>query len=66
MLSTPEIFTDNITMSPGPTTIFKNFSAIKLLLLFTEVLYVKKKTAVHRVGAYKSNSKEIRSGIMLW
>ena len=42
MVSTPEIFTDNSPMSPGPPMIVKIFSARKSLCLFTEVLDVKK------------------------
>ena len=66
MVSTPEIFTDNSPMSPGLSIIVKKFSAVKSLSLFTEVLYVKKKTDVRRVGADKSKLKAIRSFIMLF
>ena len=50
MISTNEIFTENSPMSPGPYVTVKNPSVRKSLRLFTEVLYVKKKTAVRRVG----------------
>ena len=46
MVSTPEIFIDNSTMSPGPTIIVKNCSARKSLRLFIEMLGVKNKTSV--------------------
>ena len=42
MVSTPERFTDNIPMSPGPSVTVKNPSARTPLRLFTELLYVKK------------------------
>ena len=66
IVSTPERFTDSSTMSLRPPIIFTNPSARKSLYLFTEFLDVKKKAAVLRVGAYKSKSKAIRSGGMLW
>ena len=43
MVSTPEIFTDNSPMSPGPPMIAKKCSSIKSLHIFTEFLDVKKK-----------------------
>ena len=66
MVSTPKIFTDNSAMSPGPPIIVKKCSARKSICLFTEVLDVKNKTAVRRVGASKSKRKAIRAGSMLW
>ena len=65
LVYTPEIFTDNSPMSPGPPMIVKIFSARKSLCLFTEVLDVKK-TDVRQVGATKSKRKAIREGSMLW
>ena len=44
----------------------KNPSAIKSLRKFSEVLDVKQKTDVHRLGATKSKRKAIISGNMLW
>ena len=66
MVSTPERFTYNSPMSSGPPNIVKNCSARKQLRLFTEVLYVKNKTAVRRLCAAKSECKEIRAGRMSW
>ena len=43
MVSTPEIFTDNSPMSPGPPMILRNHIARKSIYLFTEVLDVKNK-----------------------
>ena len=53
MVSNNERFTDNSTMSTGISVAVKNTSARKSLCLFTEVLYVKKKTSVRRVVADK-------------
>ena len=66
MVSTTDRFTDNSTVSPGPTMILRKCSEIKSLRLFTEVLDFKKKTYVCRVGADKSKRKAIISGSMLW
>ena len=65
MVSTPERFTDNSSISPGPPMIVKKYSARKSLCLFTEVLDFKKRTAFFRVGADKSKRKEIRADSML-
>ena len=53
MVSTTERFTDNSPMSPGPPMIVKKRSARKSIRLFTEVLDVKKKTAIRQVVAAK-------------
>ena len=53
MVSTPEGFIDNITISPGPLVIEKNPSTSKSFRQFTEVLDVKKKTASRQLGAEK-------------
>ena len=66
MVSNPEGFTDNsprYLMTPTPV---KKLSARKSLCLFTNILYVKKKNAICRVGAAKSNLKEIKAGTMTW
>ena len=65
MVSTPEIFTYNSTMSPGPPMIVKKCIERKSLRLFTEVFDVKK-TAVRRVDAAKSKRKAMRVGSVLW
>ena len=44
----------------------KNTSAGKPLGQFTELMDVKKKNAVFRLGADKSKHKAIRSGSILW
>ena len=66
MFSAFEKFTDNSPMSPGPPIIVKKCSARKSLRLFTEVLDVKKKAAVRRVGAARSKNKATRAGSMSW
>ena len=66
MVSTSDIFTDNIPMSHGPPMISRNNSARKSLCIFTEVLDVKSKTAVRGVGCAKSKRKSIRAGSMMW
>ena len=53
MVFTPERFTDNSPMSPGPSMTVINPSAIKSLRIFTAVLDIKSKTAILRVGASK-------------
>ena len=65
MVSTPEGFTDNITISPGPYVTGKNPSARKSLYQFTEFLDAKQKTVVRRLDASKSNIKSLIAGIML-
>ena len=47
IVSTPERFTENIPMQPGLSVTVKNNSERKSLRIFTEVLDVKKKTAVY-------------------
>ena len=66
MVSTPEAFIDKVPISIGPPLIVKKCSARKLLCLFNEVLDVKNKTAIYRVGAAKSSFKVIRLVILLW
>ena len=53
-------------MSLGPFVTVKTPSARKSLRIFTEVLDVKKKTDVLRVGAAEPKRKEIISGSVLW
>ena len=65
MVSTTEVFTDNIPMSLGLSVSPKNTRARKSFYQFTEVLYVKHKTAAHRLGDAKSKRKSIISGSML-
>ena len=65
MVSTPERFTDNSTISTGISVTVRNPIARESLRLFTEFLNVKNKAAVCRVGADKSKRKSISAGIML-
>ena len=53
MLSNPEGFNDNIPMSPGTYMTFKKTSSRKTLNQFSEVLDVKQKTPVGRLGDAK-------------
>ena len=53
MLSNPEGINGNIPMSPGPYMTFKKTSSRKTLNQFSEVLDVKQKTSVRRLGADK-------------
>ena len=66
MVYSTERFTDNIPMSPGTPVTLRKPSARKPLYLFTEVLYVKKKTDIRKLGAAKSELKAIIGGIMVW
>ena len=53
MVSTPEGLTDNSTIYPKTPTPVKKLSSRKSLCLFTNILDVKKKTAIRRFGADK-------------
>ena len=53
-------------MAPVTFVTVKNPSARISIHIFTEVLDVKNKTTVHRVGAAKLKRKAIRSGTMWW
>ena len=61
MVSTPEGFTDNSLRYPMIPTLVKKAIVIKSLCLFTNILYLKNKTAIHRVGDAKSKRKAIIS-----
>ena len=61
MVSTPELLTNNSTISPTASTQFKKSSARKSLCLFTKILDVKRKTSTRRVGSAKPKSKAIKS-----
>ena len=50
-------------MTPTPVN---KLSARKPLCLFTNILYVKKKSAIFRVGTAKQKRKAIKSGTTLW
>ena len=66
MVSTPEEFTDNRHISTMTPTPVNKPSDRKSLCLFTNILYVKKKTAMHRVGDANSKHKENKSGTTPW
>ena len=53
-------------MSLRPPMISKKCSAGKPIRLFTEVFFVKIKTAIRRVGPAKSECKAIRAGSKFW
>ena len=66
MVSTPEGFTNNSTRFPMTPTQVKKPSARKPLCLFTNILHVKKKTAIHRVVSSKSKHRVMEAGTNLW
>ena len=66
MVSTTEVCTDNILMTPNPSVSTKNIRARKSLQQFTETLNVKNKTAVCRFGASKENIMAIKKFNVLW
>ena len=66
MVSHPEGFADNSTIPPMTPTPVNKPSAWKSLCLFTNILDVKNKTAIHQVGASKSNHKSIQSVSISW
>ena len=66
MVYTPEGFTDDSPISPMTSTPVKKPCAIKSLHMFTNILYVKKKTATHRVGDAKYKRKAIKYGTIPW
>ena len=66
MISTPEGFTNNSPRYPMTPTPVNKTSARKSLCLFTNILYVKKKTVICQFGAAKSNRKSIKAGTTPW
>ena len=66
MVSTPEGVTDNIPYVPMTSTPVKKPSARKSLCLFTNILYVKPKTAKRRIVAAKSKRIAIKVGTSQW
>ena len=66
MVSTPVGFIDNSPISPMNSRTVNKPSARKSLCLLTNILDVKKKTAIRRVGAAKLNCKAIQSGTTPW
>ena len=66
MVSNTEGFTDNSQISPGPSMTDKKPIIKKSLHQFYELLNVKQKTAIHRLGAAKSKQKATIAVSMLW
>ena len=60
MVSTTEVFSDNIPIYPMTSSPVKKPSAQKSLCIFSNFLCVNKKTAYRRVGADKFNLKAIK------
>ena len=65
MLSTPKRFTDNGPISSGPSVTVKNIITRKSLRQISEILDVKYKIAVRRLGNAESNFKYIQTGSIL-
>ena len=66
MVSTPEVFIDKISRSHMAPIPVKKSSDRESLYLFTNVLDVKKKTAIPRFGATKSKRKVVKAGNTPW
>ena len=65
MLSTPEEITYESPSFTMTQTTVKNPSARNSLCIFTNILYVKKKTSKRRVGATESKRRAIKVGTSL-
>ena len=66
MVYTSEGVTDNNPNAPMTSEPFKKPSARKSLRSFTNILYVKSKTAKRRIVAAKSKHRAIKVGNKLW
>ena len=66
MVSTPDIFSENIPISSGLYVSIKQTKARKSLGNFATTLDVKPKTAVHRLCADKSKRNTIRAVSQVW
>ena len=66
MVYTTEGFTNNSPRSPTTSTPDKKPSAKKSLCLFTNILDVRKKTAIRSVGSVKQKHKAIKAGKTPW
>ena len=66
MVSTSEGFTYNSTIYTITPTPAKKPSARKSLCLFTNILYVKKKSDIHKFGSAESKRKAIKAGTTPW
>ena len=66
MVSTPEGFTNNSPRSPMTPTTAKKPIARKSLCLFTDILDVKKRTAIRGFGYVKSKRKANKAETIPW
>ena len=66
MFSNPEVFANYNTISPMTSTPVNKTRARKSLCLFTNILYVKNKTATRQVRSSKSNPKVVKYGTTPW
>ena len=66
MVYTPEGFTKNSPIAPMTSTPVNKPSSRKSLCIFTNILDVKKKTDIRRVGAAKLERKAIKYGTTPW
>ena len=66
MVSTPEVFTDDSTISPMKSTPEKKPNGGKSLCLFTNILDMKRKNAARQVVNSKSKRKVIKFGTTPW
>ena len=66
MVSTSEVCTNNIPMTPNPFVSTRNPSAQKQLCQFTETLNSKHKTSICTVCTFKAKGKAIKKINILW
>ena len=66
IVSTPEVFTNESTISPMASAPVKKPSDRKPLCIFTNILGMRKKTATRRVGYAESKHKVIKYGTTTW
>ena len=64
--SSPGVLTDNGPIYPKTSIPVKKPSTIKSIYIFTNILYVKKKTSIRRVAASKSKRKALKSRTIPW
>ena len=66
MIFTPELFANISPRYPNNPTQVKKPSARKSLYVFTNILEVKKKTAIRQVRYAKSKIRKIKAGTAPW
>ena len=66
MVSTPEGYTKNSPMTPNPYVYTEILRSRKTLLQLSDTSDVKHKTAICGLSASMENSKELRTGNLLW